>query len=822
MAQSGRWFCVALVLALSAMQPAFADSAADSAPADSASLDPASADTPPTIDFSAPDPSAAVAAASANEQLLLEVIVNGSPTGKIGEFVLRHGMLYARPQELRDLGFRVPNSRVSRSGGFISLNDIPGFSWRIDTAKQQLIVTTTDANLIPTVLQPAEAEGQGGRRIIESGTGLTLNYDTVGTFANGQQGGSGSFDLRNFAPWGITSSDWMTYAGSALTASGTKPIVRLDSAYTFADVKTLRRYSMGDFINGGLSWSRPVHMEGLQIRSDFSMRPDLITFPLPSLTGSAAVPSTVDVLVNGNLVSSNSVNAGPFEVPQLPVVNGAGTITMTMTNAQGQQVTVNQPFYAGTTLLAKGLQTFAGQAGLVRREWGILSNDYGKMAATGFYRRGLSQTFTFEAAAEGTPGAYMGGAGGGATLWNRALVNFDVAASGGSSGGGELLSAGIQHAGRVFSLGGSATMASRNFRDVAAMNGSPVERKQMSAFATVSSRRLGSVGVAYAAVSQDTPPVAVQGAINMTPLQSHIVTANYSQTFHHLSFYATEFKSLDTGGSSGFQAGVTIPLGRRSSMSFGGSSNGTAQVQAQQSPIVIGDTGYQAYVSTGANGAGTHEFGVFQYKSPVGMFSAGADSTSGQTTFRVESQGALSLVDRGVFPSNTIYDSFAVVDTAPVQHVHVYEENRDVGTTDKAGRLLVPDMRAFDVNHISIEPRDIPADADLALDKRIVRPQDRSGVVVRFPVHFSHGALLKLVDQAGNPIPLGSTVMLLASGAIVPVGYDGEAYLEDLTPHNKLTVELKDGQHCAASFDYKAVPGDLPTIGPIRCQEAKP
>ena len=820
---------ICLVLALAIGPRSFAgassaNSAADnSASSNSAPSNPApeagisSTSDPSTADPGTADPSADPAASS-DQPLLLEVIVNGHSIGQIGEFVLRRGTLYARAQELRDLGFRVPNTRAARAGGLIALNDIPGIQWTLDTPKQQLIVTASDSALVPNVLQPTVAEGQERRRTIESGTGLTLNYDTVGTFASGQQGGSGSFDLRNFAPWGITSSDWMTYAGSTLHSVGTKPIVRLDSAYTFADIKTLRRYSAGDFINGGLSWSRPVHMEGLQIRSDFSMRPDLITFPLPSLNGSAAVPSTVDVLVNGNLVSSNSVNPGPFEVPQLPVINGAGTITMTLTNAQGGQETISQPFYGGTTLLAKGLKTFSGQVGLVRRDWGFESNDYGKMAATGSYRRGLSQTFTFETAAEATPGAYLGGAGGAAVLWNRALVNFDAAASGGSSGAGELVSVAIQHAGQFFGLGGSATITSHNFRDVAAMNGSPVERKQISAFTSVSSRRLGSLGVAYAAVSQDAPPIAVQNQIN-TPLQSHIVTANYSQQFHHISFYATEFKSLDTAGSSSLQVGFTIPLGRRRSMSVSGTSNGAAQVQAQQSPIRIGDVGYQAYVSTGA---GTREFGVFQYKSPVGMFSAGADNSSGQTTVRMESQGALSLVDRGVFPSNTIYDSFVIVDTAPVQHVHVYQENRDVGETDKSGRLLVPDMRAFDVNHIGIEAKDIPADADLALDKRIVRPQDRSGVVVRFPIHFSHGALLKLVDKAGTPIPLGSTVMIRETGAIAPVGYDGEAYLEDLNPHNNLTIELKDGQHCTASFDYKAVPGDLPTIGPIRCQETRP
>jgi outer membrane usher protein len=754
---------------------------------------------------------------SANDTLLLDVIVNGHSIGKIGEFVLRHGTLYARPKELRDLGFRVPNTRASR-GTFMALNDLPGITWKMDTASQQLLVVAVDAALVPTVIQPAQIEGPERRRPIESGTGLTLNYDTVGTFAGGQQGGSGSFDLRNFSPWGITSSDWMTYAGSALQGSGTKPIVRLDSAYTYADVKSLRRYSVGDYIDSGLSWSRPVHMEGVQIRSDFTMRPDLVTFPLPILSGSAAVPSTVDVLVNGNLATSSQVSPGPFEVPQLPVISGEGTITMTLTNTQGGQVTVTQPFYGASTLLAKGLQTFAGQAGLVRREWGILSNDYGKMAGAAFYRRGLSQTFTFEATTETTPGAYMGGVGGAATLWHRALVNFDVAGSGSSAGAGELLSAGLQHLGRVFNLGGTVSVANSAFRDIAAMNGSPIARKQISLFSGLALKHFGSLGVAYAGVSDSPPPVQVPNTL-VGSLQSQIVTANYSRQFRHVSFYATEFRSLTTAGSSGLQAGLTIPLGRRNSISVGGTSEGVVQVQAQQSATRIGDWGYQAYVSTG--NTNTQTFGVVQYKSPVGLFSAGVDNSAGQTTVRLESQGALSLADKGLFPSNTIYDSFAIVDTAPLEHVHVYQENRDVGTTDKAGRLLVPDMRSFDVNHIGIEARDVPADADLALDKRIVRPQDRSGVVIRFPIQFSHGALLKLVDAAGLPIPLGSSVTLLGSSAAVPVGYDGEAYLEGLSSHNRIAIRLESGKHCAAAFDYKPVPGDIPTIGPLRCLEVK-
>ncbi|HUD21277.1 MAG TPA: fimbria/pilus outer membrane usher protein, partial [Acidobacteriaceae bacterium] len=757
--------------------------------------------------------SSSAAAADSDETLLLDVQINGHFIGKIGEFTLRHGKLLARPDDLRDLGFRVPVSRASETGGLVSLSDLPGLTWILDQKNQVLQVTASDSALLPTLLQPIGGEGAGGRRVIESGTGVTLNYDTVGTFSGGQKGGTGSMEMRAFSPRGIVSSEWLVYAGATPSASGKTAAIRLDSAYTFADVNTLRRYSLGDFITGGLAWTRPVRLEGAQIYSDFSMRPDLVTFPMPSITGSTAVPSTVNVLADGNLTVSSQIAAGPFEIPQLPVVEGAGTISMTVTNALGQQVTLTQPFYASSAMLAPGLQTFAVQSGLVRRNWGSVSNDYGKMAAAAIYRRGLSARFTFESSVEDTPGAFMLGLGGVAQIGNLGVVNFAVAPSYGSMQPGVQFSVGAQRIGRVFSLGASAITADRDYRDMASVNGNGVPRKQISAFTGLSLKRFGSGGLAYAGVDQDASPTPLQQNV-ASPQHSQVVSANYSLQIHHVFFYATEFRDLVNKGSSGLQVGLTIPFRRRDSVSVSGASDGSGQVQVQQPAPMVGDWGYQAFLSAGD---ATHVFAQGQYKSPVGLFTAGVDNDSGVTTLRIESQGALSFVDRGLFPSNTIYDSFAIVDTSPVGHVHVLQENRDVGSTNSSGRLLVPDMRSFDLNHVSIEATDIPPEATINNDKRELRPQDRSGVVVKFPIRFSHGALLRLVDEAGVAVPMGSTATLRATGTVVPVGYDGDAYVEDLSPHNQLTVERMDGRRCTVAFDYKSLAGDIPSIGPLRC-----
>jgi outer membrane usher protein len=766
------------------------------------------------------DPSAAISFFSNEDtKLLLDVYINSYSTGKVGEFTLRRKKLMARPDELRALGLQIPFSRASEANTMIFLSDLPGVTWEIDEKNQILYIRASNGALLPTRLLPSAQDRAGERRVIESGEGITLNDDIVSTYVSGKTGVTGSFDLRAFSRWGVASSGWLAYGGSARGGSGREPAIRLDTSYTFADVNSLRRYSLGDFITSGLSWTRSVHLEGAQIRSDFSMRPDLVTFPLPKLAGSAAVPSTVNVLTDGNLTVSHQVDAGPFEIPQLPVVSGAGTISMTVTNALGQQVTLSQPFYASSALLAPGLQTFAGQVGVVRRNWGTLSNDYGKTAATADYRRGLTRTFTIEGNAEGTPGAFMAGAGGVLQVGHLGVLNFAASPSIASGRVGAQFSLGAQRIGRVFSFGGAALVANANYRDVASVNGSGVPRKQLSAFSGWTVRRFGTIGMAYAELAQDSGPDS-SVAYSAIATHSRTITANYSVQVHRASVFVAMYKNLSgTGSSTAAQVGLTFAFGRDRSASAAVSSNGARQLQVQQAAPQVGDWGYQTYASGGDS---AHEFAQGLYKSTIGLFSAGVDSSGGLTTVRLETQNALSIVDKRLFLSNQISDSFGIVDTRPLEKIRVYQENRYAGTTGRSGRLLVPDMRSFELNNIGIESTDVPADVTLGTDKREVRPQDRSGVIIKFPVRFSHGALVRLVDETGKPLPEGSAATLAATRGIYPIGYDGQAYIEDLSPSNKLIVEYPSGKHCMVGFDYRPVSGDIPMIGPLRCLEKMP
>jgi outer membrane usher protein len=267
--------------------------------------------------------------------------------------------------------------------------------------------------------------------------------------------------------------------------------------------------------------------------------------------------------------------------------------------------------------------------------------------------------------------------------------------------------------------------------------------------------------------------------------------------------------------------GLSMPLGPRSSISVSGDTQSAphAQIEAQQSINAIGEWGYHAFV--GAVG-GEHQFAQAQYKSPWALLTAGLDHTAGLTTGRADVEGAVSFLDGSLFVSNLITDSFAVVDTGGVKDVKVLYENRDAGRTDSHGRRLVPDLRAFDVNHLSIDPTNLPADTLAPVSAHEVRPPDRSGVVVKFAIRTVHAALLVLQDEAGHPIPVGATARLQETSVVSPVGYDGEAFIEDLAPQNRLDVQLPDGSGCVVQFPFAPIKGDIPRVGPLTCRKAAP
>ena len=278
-----------------------------------------------------------------DDSRLFEVVVNGRTTQLQAEFVQRGERLAALPDDLRALGLQTQGVPTGLDGR-IMLDDIPGLKFQLEERTQTLRIKIPDTGLLAN--QISASPSKVTMSTAASDFGLVTNYNVLATRAQGRTLASGLLDERFNTPWGIIGrAGWLLQTGSP-----TRTLARLDTSLALTEPDSLRRWQVGDIITAGLSWTRPYRIGGLQVTSDFAPRPDLVTYPIPVVSGRADVPSTVDLFVNSVRQASQPVDQGPFQIRQPPVLTGANDVAVVV-----RDVTVCFTDFVGFTLSSEKL-----------------------------------------------------------------------------------------------------------------------------------------------------------------------------------------------------------------------------------------------------------------------------------------------------------------------------------------------------------------------------------------------------------------------------------------------------------------------------------
>src|SRR5262245_31249365 len=372
------------------------------------------------------------ARAETQQPLQLEVYINDTPTELVGSFVrMSDGRIAAEYSELRELGLKA-QAAASGAATLIVVDELPGVTYRYDEPNQKLYVNAGDEQRISKVYD-ARA-GMDRPIVVQNEYGAVLNYMLFGATQTqagknnplGFSGANATVDARFFSPYGT-----LTQTGIIGTTTGRESdALRLETAFTYSDPESMRTYRAGDTISSGLAWTRSIRLGGLQVQRNFGLRPDLVTLPLPAFSGSAAVPSTVDVYVNNLKTYSQQVGSGPYQITNVPGLSGGGTARVVLRDASGREVETTLPFYKSPRLLREGLTDFSVEAGFPRIGYGIESNSYVRSpAGSASVRHGLYDWLTLEGHFEGGNGLYNGGFGAAASLGKWGVLSVAGSAS---------------------------------------------------------------------------------------------------------------------------------------------------------------------------------------------------------------------------------------------------------------------------------------------------------------------------------------------------------------------------------------------------------
>ena len=684
---------------------------------------------------------------------------------------------------------------------YLPLAAVPGVSVALDESAQAISVSAAPAAFAATRVSAApkvEPSACG------ASPGAFLNYQLSAQRVAGENLTGAYAEVGAFAARGV-----LLNSGVVRSLDGQTQAVRLDTSYTMDFPSRIERLTLGDAISDGSTWGSAVRFAGIGWGRNFSLRPDLITAPLLSATGTALVPSTVDVYVNNQKVSSETLPPGPFIIDQLPVVTGAGQVSVVVRDALGREQQVTEPFYSSLQLLAPGLSQYEADLGKVRRDYTTASAHYGEWMGTASYRRGISGALTLEAHGEFLENrAHAAGAAGAVALGHVAVLNFTAAAGGGPGTSGTLYGFGFERQGRRISLAASTSVASDGYRQISSAEVAALQfRRRDLAQVGLNLQRFGSLSA-----------VIVRQQFSILPTDQ-TESLSYSRSITDrgaLNLTATRSRQGNVQGSSLF-LGFTFALAERRTAVItanGGSGAGAPDDELYATYIENPPLGPGQGWRLGASSRGNYD-GELREQWSVGdlqLLAARNHGVSGQSVFW---SGAATWLDGELRAARQVNGSFAVVDVAGIPGVPVYLDHQLVAHTDAQGQALLPELLPYEANRVNIEPEELPLDTSIGARTLTVTPRYRSGVVVKFPVERVHGGTFRLVTPDGSPVPAGATVQFMEQS--FPVTYDGVTYVTGFDHGTAGTARWSGGQ---CSFRLAPPPADdpLPDMGTVTCR----
>jgi outer membrane usher protein len=332
--------------------------------------------------------------------------------------------------------------------------------------------------------------------------------------------------------------------------------------------------------------------------------------------------------------------------------------------------------------------------------------------------------------------------------------------------------------------------------------------------------RVSSLHVSYAGKRLGSISVAWVVQRNRDQADSRLATLSYSLSlgkFGSISLFALRNLAGDRTTtlfavfSAALSAATSVSLSAQSLR--GGTVNGndllTANVQRNLPPG--SGTGYSAQVRSDGGREVTYSL-----QNSVGLYSVGAASSPGGNETRIGASGGFAVLGGDVFPSRRIDQSFAVVRIPDYPNVRVLADNQPAGRTDANGAALIPRLRAYDSNLISIDQRDLPLDAEIGSLKLDAVPYFRSGIDVTFPIRRSRGATFTVRLEDGSALPVGSLVNIVGEDTSYVVGYKGEVYVTGLGATTRLRALWKLGA-CEFEVPFASSAEPLPDLGTFTC-----
>jgi len=678
-----------------------------------------------------------------------------------------------------------------------------GFSYKFNSALQTLeIVASADAFQGVIFGIPVRKY-----KPIEPSPGFFMNYNISGTEIRNSSSSVGG--ILGFV--GFNKSGSVTHEQSLLNESSSNKSIRGNTFFKKDFPDAMESFVVGDTLSSDGDWSRPARYLGVRWSRDFLTQPGYITYPSPSLKGSAALPSVVDIYINNQKQFQQVLTPGPFDYRNVPLTTGAGEVNLVVKDLLGRETVITKSFYTQNSMLKEGLSDFSMESGLFRKNYGTLSNDYSTPFAAGTYRQGLTDTTTGQSRLELGVDRQAIGADVTSVIGTLGSIHLATAVSKDSERDtGAQYNVGLERRTPNYLIGAQYKAYSKDYTPFAYSSSLETRTKNIfNATATIPIYKDVATSLSYVEqTSYDTSAfrnVSLTTGISL-PLQiSMSVIAN---------------KSLTTDKAWFAGLNLNIPLGQEysSSLNSNRQNNGDVINTVNLTKNIPAGNGYGWGLNLSDDKTQQTRANVV-VNTDVIQFSSEVNQGQNNNALRLGVNGSLGYAEGLKFATRNIGDdSIAVVKVGDLKGIPIYSQNQIMTHTNDQGLAFLK-IRPYEKAKISIDPNTLPLDVDLNETKREPVPYAKGSALVDFNIVRLKHVLITILQADGSFVPAGTKVAIKGQEEVFYVGRRGEVYISNLEDVSHLTITWKE-HSCEFDIEYKSAEvsdSDEKKIGPLKC-----
>lgn len=751
------------------------------------------------------------------------------------------GDFLVKLEDLKSIGFKAPAGRVVLVAHerYLSLRSMQGvvFEFQEDAVVLRI---TADPHLLLS-----QSFGAGGLRDRPRG-GMPVGNSAFLNYALTVSGQAQSQTTLGIATeLGIRAGDYLLLSDAATVqqADGGRRSVRLASSITHDDRQELRRTVIGDFFTPSRDFNTGLNLGGVSVSKLYSLNPYFVQFPTHSVGGTVAVPSELEVYLDGQRIRLERVQPGEFEVSNILAYGGARNVQVVLRDAFGRVQQLNYSFYFSDQPLRQGLHEYSYGIGAIRRAYGVESNRYGPLALSLFHRYGASDWLTMGWRAEASSKLINTGPLATLVAGSAGTISMAFTASSIDGQGGTAALAAYNYQGRRWSIGLSHR---RDWGTYVALGDPPFasnRRSEGSISASYSFQQRGTVAASHSFLrtltgSNAAPAAGASGRPYAMSLLIPRRVSSLSYSTPLISGRATLSATLSSTKQEGSArrteafVGVIVFLQKDYSVAAGHRSSReqhTTSFQLTKRQPVGEGLGFIAAAERigGADGRSVNLTSNVQYNAPSAILRADlgrhTDSRGrSREDYRLSVAGGVGYAGGQVALGRPVTESFGIVKVGELPGVVISLNGQSMGKTDEQGKLFIPTLASFYDNEIALSAADVPIEYSFSTMKKTIAPAARSGVYLQFEVSrlqaFS-GKLKYRSDIGSRPIEYEEIFLDVAGHRrSLQTGRGGEFYLENLPPGRYASAAKAEGKSCFFDIVIPETSETFVDLGDVMCR----